>query len=244
MIQCARRTTGTLSLDFFFGIGYNVLIRTKEMQKLTVRQVVLKLEVIDFTQFKKPGKNKGSRGQLLENALGIVNSSSLKDMIDGDLKSFTEGETIAVTQLKHCFSEIIEDRISFDESKVGQKLKQTVYVGFTRKNDYIGTSLMNEEIDSKHYQHLREDYEFICDNIRLAYERGVELNQLGFVNLKGKNKGKPTHTITGPNNLLQIRTKASQRKKGGYTPCDFAGVTFNNKGMAFYFVSSFGKTIV
>ena len=94
------------------------------MQKLTVNQVVGKLKVTDFTSFDKPGKNKGSRGQLLENALGIVNGSSLKDMIDGELKSFTQGETIAVTQLKHCLSEIIEDSISFDESKVGQKLKQ------------------------------------------------------------------------------------------------------------------------
>ena len=223
---------------------YSVFIHTKEMQKLTVNQVFGKLKVTDFSVFDKPGKNKGSRGQLLENALGIPNSSALKDLIDGDLKTFTQGETIAVTQMKHCLSEIIEDSISFDDSKVGQKLKQTIYVGFTRANKYLGTTVLNEEIDPKHYQHLREDYEFICDNIRLAHERGVELDQLGFINEKGKNKGKPTHTITGPNKLLQIRTKASQRKKGGYTPCVFAGVTFNDKGMAFYLCSHFGKTIV
>jgi DNA mismatch repair protein MutH len=200
---------------------------TKEMQKLTVNQVVGKLKVTDFTSFDKPGKNKGSRGQLLENALGIVNGSSLKDMIDGELKSFTQGETIAVTQLKHCLSEIIEDSISFNESKVGQKLKQTVYVGFTRKNNYIGTTVMNEESDPKHYQQLREDYEYICDKIRYSFDVETELN-----------------TITGPNNLLQIRTKASKTKKGYYVPLKFAGVTLKDKGMAFYLCSHFGKIIV
>lgn len=197
------------------------------MQKLTTNQVAAKLKVTDFAAFEKPGKNKGSRGQLLENALGIANSSALKDLIDGELKSFTQGESIAVTQLKHCLSEIIEDSVSFDQSKVGQKLKQTVYVGFSRSNDYLGTYVMNEESDAKHYQQLREDYDFICDKIRRAFNVETELN-----------------TITGPNGLLQIRTKASKSKTGSYTPLRFAGVTLKDKGMAFYLCSQFGKTIV
>ena len=86
----------------------------------------------------------------------------LKDLEDGEIKTFTVGESIAATQLKHCLSEIIEDSISFDESKVGQKLKQTVYVAFSRNNDYVGTEILNEETHPEHYQELREDYEFIC----------------------------------------------------------------------------------
>jgi DNA mismatch repair protein MutH len=197
------------------------------MQKLTVNQVFGKLKVTDFAAFDKPGKNKGSRGQLLENALGIPNGSSLKDMIDGELKSFTQGETIAVTQLKHCLSEIIEDSISFDESKVGQKLKQTIYVGFSRANEYLGTAVMNEEIDPEHYQQLREDYDYICDKIRYSFDVETELN-----------------TITGPNNLLQIRTKASKNKSGNYTPLCYNGIQLKDKAMAFYLVSNFGKTIL
>jgi hypothetical protein len=159
--------------------------------------------------------------------LGISNGSSLKDMIDGELKSFTQGETIAVTQLKHCLSEIIEDSVLFDDSKVGQKLKQTVYVGFSRSNEYLGTAVLNEEIDYQHYQQLRGDYEYICDKIRFAFNTESELN-----------------TITGPNGLLQIRTKASKTKSGYYVPLKFAGVTLKDKGMAFYLCSQFGKTIV
>ena len=209
------------------------------MPKLTTLQVFAQLRVTDFSAFDKPGKNKGARGQLLELALGVPNSSDLQDLEDGELKTFTVGESIAATQLKHCMSEIIEDKVSFDESKVGQKLKQTVYVAFTRKNDYVGCEILNEETHAEHYSELREDYEFICEQIRIAFERGVELNQLGFVNRKGD----PSHTITGPNGLLQIRTKASKTKRNDYTPLTFADVTFNNKGMAFYLCGSFGRNL-
>jgi hypothetical protein len=194
-------------------------------KKLTVNEVFAKLKVTDFSAFGKPGKNKGARGQLLETALGVPNSSDLKDLEDGELKSFTVGQTIAATQLKHCLSEIIEDKVSFEESKVGQKLKQTVYVGFTRDNDYVGTELLNEETHPEHYSELKEDYEFICNSICTLFNAGKELN-----------------TITGPNKLLQIRTKAS-KTNGRYVPLSFAGCTLKDKGMAFYLCGQFGRNL-
>lgn len=193
---------------------------------LTTLQVAGKLKVTDFSTFAKPGKNKGSRGQLIERALGIPNSSNLKDLIDGELKSFTIDESIAVTQLKHCLSEIIEDSVSFADSKVCEKLQQTIYVGFTRNNDYVGTEVLNPETHPEHYQELAEDYEFICDAIRAKFATDEQLN-----------------TITGPNGLLQIRTKAS-KTNGRYVPLVFAGCTLKDKGMAFYLCGKFGKEIL
>jgi len=195
------------------------------MTKLTTNQVYGKLKVTDFTQFKKPGKNKGSRGQLLETVLGIPNSSDLKDLEDGEIKTFTVGESIAATQLKHCLSEIIEDSVSFDGSKVGQKLKQTLYVGFTRDNDYVGCEILNEETHPEHYQELREDYNHICDTIRTLFNAGKQLT-----------------TITGPNGLLQIRTKAS-KTNGAYVPLTFSCCTLKDKGMAFYLCGQFGRNL-
>ena len=195
------------------------------MTKLTTLEVFAKLNVTDFSAFEKPGKNKGARGQLLETALGVPNSSDLKDLEDGEIKTFTVGESIAATQLKHCLSEIIEDAVSFDDSKVGQKLKQTVYVGFTRNNDYVGSVILNEETHAAHYQELREDYEFICNSIRTLFDAGKELS-----------------TITGPNGLLQIRTKAS-KTNGRYVPLTFADVTLKDKGMAFYLCAQFGRNL-
>ena len=195
------------------------------MQKLTTNQVYGKLKVTDFSVFAKPGKNKGARGQLLETVLGVPNSSDLKDLEDGEIKTFTVGESIAATQLKHCLSEIIEDSVSFDDSKVGQKLQQTLYVGFTRSNDYVGCEILNEEPHPEHYQELREDYDFICEQIRTAFDTESELN-----------------TITGPHGLLQIRTKAS-KTNGRYVPLTFAGVTLKDKGMAFYLCGQFGRNL-
>ena len=195
------------------------------MQKLTTNQVYGKLKVTDFSVFAKPGKNKGARGQLLETVLGVHNSSDLKDLEDGEIKTFTVGESIAATQLKHCLSEIIEDSVSFDDSKVGQKLQQTLYVGFTRSNDYVGCEILNEETHPEHYQELRQDYDFICEQIRTAFDTESELN-----------------TITGPHGLLQIRTKAS-KTNGRYVPLTFAGVTLKDKGMAFYLCGQFGRNL-
>ncbi len=197
------------------------------MQKLTTNQVAAKLKVTDFSVFEKPGKNKGARGQLIETALGITNSSELTDLIDGELKTFTQGETIAVTQLKHCLEEIIESKVGFSASKVGEKLAQTIYVGFTRSNEYIGTATVNYDTCPEHYKELAEDYEHICNEIRNRYVNDKELN-----------------TITGPNKLLQIRTKASKTKYGEYVPLCYNGKQLKDKNMAFYLCTQFGKTIV
>jgi len=198
---------------------------TALLMKLTALQVLSSLKVTDFSKFEKPDKNKGSRGQLLETALGIPNSSDLKDLADGELKSFTLGESIAVTQLKHCLSEIIDDKVSFDNNNVGKKLQQTIYVAFSRSNYYINSTLLNEEIHPEHYQELREDYNHICDKIRTAFDNDQKL-----------------HTITGPNGILQIRTKAS-KSNGSYTPLTFNNVTLKNKYMAFYLCGKFGKQL-
>jgi len=199
---------------------------TTTMTKLTICQAYGKLKVTDVAAIGKPGKNKGSRGQLLEIALGVPNSSDLKDLEDGEIKTFTVGQTIAATQLKHCLSEIIEDSVSFDDSKVGQKLKQTLYVAFTRNNDYVGCEILNEETHPEHYQELAEDYNHICDTIRAKFNAGEQLS-----------------TITGPNGLLQIRTKAS-KTNGAYVPLTFAGCTLKDKGMAFYLCGKFGKEVL
>jgi DNA mismatch repair protein MutH len=196
------------------------------MTKLTTIQVAAKLKTTDFSAFPKPGKNKGDRGQLLELALGVANSSDLTDLLDGEIKSFTQGQTIAVTQVKHCLAEIIEEKVSFKESKVGEKLKQAIYVGFTRNNDYIGTEIVNEENSTAHYQELEEDYNFIADSIRNAFDTNTTLA-----------------TITGPNKLLQIRTKAS-KTNGRYVPLCYAGQTMKDKSMAFYLTAGFGKEIM
>ncbi len=195
--------------------------------KLSTAQVQAKLNTTDMSYFAKPGKNKGDRGQLFEIALGIKNSSDLTDLVDGELKSFTLGESIAVTMLRHCLSEIIDESAEFEESKVFAKLKQTIYAGFDRDGNFLNSKTINEANSPEHYQELAEDYGYISAQIKAAYVTGTEV-----------------HTITGPNKLLQIRTKASKNSEGNYTPLCYNGVQLKDKGMAFYLLAKFGKEVV
>ena len=195
--------------------------------KLSVLQTEAKLNTTDMSYIDKPTTNKGGRGQFLEIALGIKNSSELIDLIDGELKTFTKGESIAVTMLRHCLSEIINDSVEFEDSKVYKKLKQTIYVGFDRKGNFLKSKTISEQNSPEHYLELAEDYGYISAQIKAAYSTGTEL-----------------HTITGPNNLLQIRTKASKKSDGTYTPLTFNGVELKNKAMAFYLLRIFGNKIV
>ena len=209
---------------------------------LSLSEVKVNFSKVDFTKLPKPSRNKGDRGQLLELALGIPNSSNLTDMVDGELKTYTRGESIAVTQLNHCIPEILKG-VSFNDSKVGKKLEQTLYVGFDKDNNFLGFVETNQTTDKEHYRQLEEDYNFICDKIRTAYQLKIELNQLEGQPIN--RKGKLSYTITGKNKLLQIRTKASKNSKGEYIPEKFNDVILNpNSKMGFYLCGRFGKELM
>ena len=195
-------------------------------RKLSTKEIEEKLNGFDYKLLDKPGKNKGDRGQLLETALGIKMSSDLNDLVDGELKTFTVGESIAITQIKHCLNEIIFNSVSYEDSKVGKKLKQIIYIGFDRENNFKGALTVNKANSPSHYNKLEEDFNYISEEIRSIFKKKGEL-----------------HTINGPNKVLQIRTKAS-KINGIYTPLIFNGHQLKDKYMAFYLRASFGKSIV
>ena len=99
---------------------------------LTLTETQNRLQKTNFEALPKPRKNKGVRGQLLELALGIPNSSKLTDLVDGELKSYTKGESVAVTQLRHTLTEVF-NKTPFNQSKLGIKISRTLYVAFDRK---------------------------------------------------------------------------------------------------------------
>ena len=197
-----------------------------ESMTLTLNEVKENLTKVDFTKLPKPKKtNKGKRGQLLELALGIANTSKLTDCVDGELKSFTQGESIAVTQLKHVLPQIFAN-IPIYRTKLGIKTQQTLFVGFDRDNNFIGSTTLTPESDPKHFEQLEEDFHDICDAILDAYYDKKEL-----------------HTVTGRNGLLQIRTKDS-KYKGKYHPIIWKGQQLSNKGFAFYLTGKFGRELL
>ena len=187
---------------------------------LTLSQVKTNLTNVDFSKLPKPGKNKGYRGQLLELALGIPNSSRLTDLIDGELKSYTKGESIAITQLRHVLPEVM-NKTPFEKTKVGIKILRTLYVGFDKNNNFLGSVTHTEE-----NQLIKEDYEYISEVIRSRVAKGL-----------------PLSTVTGLNGVLQIRTKDS-KYKGKYHPILWEGQQLSNKGYAFYLTGKYAKSIV
>ena len=184
---------------------------------LTLRETQKRLQTTNFEALPKPRKNKGVRGQLLEIALGIPNSSKLTDLVDGELKSFTKGESVAVTQLRHTLPEVF-NKTPFNQSKLGIKISRTLYVAFDRNNNFLGTATHTETNPL-----IEEDYNDICDFIRNT-ER--------------------LHTFTGRNGILQIRTKDSKDRNGNYHPIKWEGREISNKGFAFYLTGKYAKQIV
>jgi len=195
-------------------------------KKLSTLDACLKLQDVDLSLL-PPAKNKGERGQLIERLIGLTNNSDLTDLTDGEIKSFTIGQTIAVTQLQHCLPQIIDNSIPFDSSLCANKLSQVIYIGFNKPSGKCkGFKLINRMLEPEHYLLLQEDYKYIADRIRKSFECGEQLS-----------------TISGQNNMLQIRTKASKKSDGTYTPLIYKGVTLKNKGMAFYLKAHFGKSL-
>ena len=184
---------------------------------VTLTETEQRLQTTNFEALPKPRKNKGVRGQLLEIALGIPNSSKLTDLVDGELKSYTKGESVAVTQLRHTLPEIF-NKTPFNKSKLGIKISRTLYVAFDRNNKFLGTAT-----HTKTNQLIEQDYNDICEFVRNA---------------------KTLHTFTGRNGVLQIRTKDSKDRNGNYHPIKWEGKEISNKGYAFYLTGRYAKGIV
>ena len=184
---------------------------------LTLKETENRIKTTNFDSLPKPMQNKGGRGQLLELALGIPNSSNLTDLVDGELKSFTKGESVAVTQLRHTLTEVF-NKTPFNKSKLGIKISRTLYVAFDRQNNFLGTAT-----HTKTNPLIEQDYNDICEYIRTA------------TTLK---------TFTGRNGILQIRTKDSKDRSGNYHPIIWEGPQISNKGFAFYLTGRYAKTIV
>ena len=191
---------------------------------LTLSEVTTNLTNVDFSKLPKPSRNKGSRGQLLELALGIPNSSKLTDLVDGELKSYTKGESIAVTQLRHALPEVM-NKTPFNKSKLGIKISRTLYVAFDRNNKFLGTATHTETNNPTVL--IEGDYQYICEIIRHRVANGL-----------------PLQTITGLNGVLQIRTKDSKDRNGNYHPIIWEGREISNKGYAFYLTGRYIKSLI
>jgi DNA mismatch repair endonuclease MutH len=181
--------------------------------------------------------NKGVVGQIIEKAIGLDLSSDLLDFEDGELKSnkFLKGkpaETLAITQVGHVLSEIEAD-VSWPNSKVLKKINSFIFLPVHKDNPdpnewKVGRAThFSKKLHSAQYRLLAEDYEAIASDIRQILMKKGQL-----------------HTLNGPNQFLQIRTKDSKDATGKYHPVKYKGVTLSDKNYAFYLRPKFLNSII
>jgi len=173
-----------------------------------------------------PGKNKGYRGQILEKNLGLKNCSDLTDFVDGELKTVTIGQSNAITSLGNNLDEIIESKVDFKNSQLYEKIKHIVWSIYDKKGELIKNTMVSSCENAELHEKLIQDYDFIADEIRKRYKNRTELG-----------------TINGPNDILQIRTKAS-KVQGSYIPLVYKGFKLKDKYMAFYYKANYIKNLV
>jgi DNA mismatch repair protein MutH len=204
--------------------------------KISIDEAILKLQQLEgkrFAELVTPDLiNKGSAGQLIELALGLVLSSDLLDLSDGELKSnkFLKGkpaETMAITQVGHTLPEISE-KTPWENSRVLKKISSFILVPVHKDRpdpaDWVigkATHFEKNKFPSQ-YEKLAADYLDIAEQLREILSNGGEL-----------------HTLNGRNQYLQIRTKDSKDAKGSYHPIKYGGRAISNKNYAFYFRKQF-----
>ena len=207
-----------------------------------------RLDALDKSLIPNYGRNKGGRGQSIEQMLGLPNGMTLLDFVNGELKVFKESEPIAVTMLLHCFDEVFDRSISFSESKVGKKLKNVLFVKFAKKTGkFVDSLVTNSESHRELYYKLSQDYNDVCEEIRKRYDNNEQHEHII------KKKGQPPihtgnyynlSTISGRNGYLQIRSKANKSKKTGkYKPLVYNGREVYQCAMAFYLRNEFARKI-
>jgi DNA mismatch repair protein MutH len=177
-------------------------------------------------------KNKGFVGIKYEKLIGIPKSSSLCDYKDdeGDAKTIklqngTTKESMDITMLQHILSEVVH-KVSWENCSVFKKIHNLHVIPIHRDGDFenwwIGESFIISYLTHNYfYKLLKEDYEYVCEEIRRVIDNEEFLS-----------------TTTGPNNILQIRTKGPGKGKTFNT---WNGRNLCNGSSAYsWYFSSFG----
>ena len=172
--------------------------------------------------------NKGNDGQKIMSAIGLKNDSRPLDFEDGDLKTNKHingrpSETLWISQMQNNLIQF-EKGLDFYDSWIYRKIRQFIYLPIDKTDEHIigKPQIVSEERFPNLYKKLAIDFNHISSEIKNS------------IDLK-----RTLHTTNGPNNYLQIRTKASKNKYGAYTPMTINGHQLKDKYMAFYFKKDF-----
>lgn len=218
---------------------------------MLVEDVVSKLDKISNIPigeiFEERGEilwiDKGRTGKLLEKIIGLPNSSALKDLENGEIKTYKSNikghsvETICISMISKHFDNTIVAKLPFEETWIFEKIKNVIFVPIVKndgneQNWYFKKYMIKNLIEDKDlFDRLKKEYEEIVREINYLIDDGQDL-----------------HTINGDGRIrnaskayLQIRTKDS-----GYN-CIFSkkhNRFVSHRNYAFYFKNLFSKEIL
>ena len=187
-------------------------------------------------------RDKGSIGKQVEIALGLSNSQTLKDCVDGEIKTLTTKpgrngvalkDAPAITQVPHTLDDIVNET-DFYSTKLFEKMKRVLFIFLHQETKHKTSDKSYTHygfLDFQDKQHsdwlklLEQDYEHISNEIN-----NIITNNLKF------------HTINGPNKIIQIRTKDSL-VNNSYNPIKYKGKVYSNKNYAWYFKKNIIKEL-
>ena len=180
-------------------------------QRPTVAQVKERFQSFQGKKFECPKtNNKGEEGQLLEQLLGIPNSSACLDCSDGELKLFplkklkrskqyTAKETVAITMRGLNNGQYL----SWAESDLRKKTNNMLFISYIREGDYITyKSAFLFGASRPEYAQFQSDYEKITEYYRTH----------GICQLEKNDPAHRSNTINGT--YIQGRTKGAGKKVG------------------------------
>ena len=164
--------------------------------------------------------NKGLYGQQVERSIGLKCSNRPLDFVDGELKTFSNRQTVAITCLD------VEDVVnnSFKDSKLFKKIGKVLFL--CRETSKTKTISMDQS--PKLLVELEQQYNNIRSKIIASIEKKEKLRTLNGVN---------GFSRQGKSDLLQIRTKDASKP----TPIVYNGILLSDRKRAFYFTSNFTR---
>lgn len=173
--------------------------------------------------------NKGRAGQLLELALGLANTNVNRDFDDGELKTNkcdANGkplETIAITQISSHIEDLIQT-VPFEDTWLYEKISNMLYIPVCKEGkpeNWFFLPSIHIDLQSNKYKsilkQLKEDYEYICSEIKKTCEQGKMLSTINgkYIQIRTKDSA-PYHPI-----ISKTYGKISDKNRAFYFKKDF-----------------------
>jgi hypothetical protein len=192
------------------------------------------VELFSVEQLDGMRVNKGKSGTLLENIMGIVPEGRLRDLEDCEMKSYKEGESIAITMIPSLLEEIY-NQVSFLESSLCKKISKILFIRIDKTNADVGEwfyeniNLVDLISNAVLFDRIQKEYHTIITEIKRRIDTDEKIGTINGDGLKSVSRA-----------YLQIRTKDNIP----YHPMRFNGKVISGKSYAFYFRNLFVREII